>query len=515
MLGVSVSKQKADAIQCTGEEAPIEHRLAAWLEVMLQPMLADHVEDAGSLAVTACAYAQLTPAPPSVDAPDANDSVQSFVDGDKLYCTFPDGTTYFVRKKLSWPFNLRFSGQVAGAPVSFKYVKAPHDVGNIKANQRCCEVTLDDKTIYSPAVTVFFQASWPGTRPDVEVDGGPLEEVEEELIASRFVHMENSDSTYTRGKKKELKVMANFRVIKVASVLNFDESLGIRHKLLIRRASVERTCLIDLTKDKAAEIQAQFQRADPLALSKFRSDELTELLMQYEMPEVKKAISFFGRQGDGEEWILGNCSFKRGAFIQSDKVISPEYFASFNNRLKPDMYPTLADVPYNHVRYIMNATVIAKIVPAILGSNAEPCKTTLAAWAMNLHGSKVVKGGSGACGRPTIVLYSPEPNTGKSFSAKLVNAFQGFAHVPLIAGHQSTLPGIMERLAQQRDMPLCVDEIFYNVHGNKQNSTTIKNYVHSIFDGTERVTFTHNQMPQSTLLGTVRSPARRSRRPHR
>ena len=104
------------------------------------------------------------------------------------------------------------------------------------------------------------------------------------------------------------------------------------------------------------------------------------------------------------------------------------------------------------------------------------------------------------------------PNTGKTWSALLINSFLGFHERGLWSGSASSGPGIYERAEQQADMPLMVDELVTRVKGGEDTSKKMKDVVHTIYDHSTRANCRTVRTPRATMIGTVRATPASTRR---
>lgn len=255
----------------------------------------------------------------------------------------------------------------------------------------------------------------------------------------------------------------------------------------------------------AADVFALFHRAHPFLLSfDFFPSMLSsayEFAKARDNPQVIEIISMFGRQRDDLFYVSANLVFARGEMMhisESKFTIEDSYFADANVPTPPHEYPMFCFVPQPHVRFAVLFELVRDVLPNKFLNNQMPALAALAFAALGFQASKIRLGQGGAhTGVPVMALISTEPGTGKTDAARLASYVCGQSGRQLLSG-DSTTPALMERLSQQRDMLVVVDDVV----GKEGTDIKWSELARGIYDGTARLVFQRSRTPASPLLLT-------------
>ena len=231
-------------------------------------------------------------------------------------------------------------------------------------------------------------------------------------------------------------------------------------------------------------------------------DHFTNYMSTLETPLPHDVISYFGKQESNGVFMAGNCAFVDGRFLTHDDVnmtVIPQYFSQSLMPLHPREYPRHVLIPFPHVRYILCSQVMNDIMPRFFANNLLPAQAVLSMGVMGLYADQIWKGKSGVGhGMPFGWVYSTEPNTGKTEAVTLAHCMLGMHKRPLWAG-DATKPALFERLSQQANLTLAVDDVV----AKKNESQAYAQLGRALYDQSQRSVCGKSRTALSSALFTA------------
>lgn len=250
-----------------------------------------------------------------------------------------------------------------------------------------------------------------------------------------------------------------------------------------------------------ADVKAVFQSFHSyLVATSLNADMLSCWVADQPMAPLSKCIVRFGRQHN-DEFVTGNLVFKGRTLQTLEKAnvcIVPHFFINSALPLPKIDYPRNIIIPQDHVRYVIGHNYWNHLSPAFFQNNTMPAKAVFCAGVMGLFYTKITHGEHGL-GKifPIPWIYSPEGNTGKSQAMIVVNDMLGFmTRGPWTA--DATKPAIYERLNQQQDMSVAIDDL---VTGPE--SKTLQQLFRGVSERTTRAVTGKVRRPHSCFFFTV------------
>ena len=232
-------------------------------------------------------------------------------------------------------------------------------------------------------------------------------------------------------------------------------------------------------------------------------EHFSTILMTFPDEHPIGVISKFGRQVDGM-MVAGNCCYKGGAFgdlAANQYHIVPQHFAKSLLPMAPNDYPRHVLIEEPHVRYFIAITTINELMPKIFMNNYMASFAGLCYSVMQLHAGKLWSGQTGVGhGNPMFWLFSPEHNTGKTETMLLINSLHGYNKRGLWSG-DSSKPAMFERLSQQADLLLCIDDLVVK----RDDMPWMSQFARAVFDHTTRAVAGKVRRPESGVAISVRN----------
>jgi hypothetical protein len=212
---------------------------------------------------------------------------------------------------------------------------------------------------------------------------------------------------------------------------------------------------------------------------------------------------FLGRQLK-DHFVTGNLCFKNDILLTPREAhygIVPALFKDSFLPVNRSEFPRNIIIPQCHVRYVIGVNFWTHLMPKFFNHNVMPAKASFAHFVMGMYATKIWDGQCGiGSGCPWAWCYSSEPSTGKTQSMLAGNSMLGFFAREPAAG-DITKSAIYERLYQQEDMNIAVDDVVINA--NAPESKTFAQLGRSLFDRTSRVVTGKVRRPHSTAMFTV------------
>ncbi len=302
---------------------------------------------------------------------------------------------------------------------------------------------------------LFYQSHWADRTANDQADDvvpGTFDEVpSKKQLRYDFFVIDDCHCYLQNGKQKKgdeeepvYIQMANFYIVKYLNVYQFDGGAHspfhkmlcrklhdpngsgtaylscedvIRQPLLVGKKYFDIEVLIDLTAIKATtDVRCLFQSYHScLDAAQMTVDHLACIMMAYDAPDAQLAITRFGRQGESEIFVAGNCAFGNGELMTHEEAgvaIVPRFFEEAIMPLPRSEYPRHILIPFPHVRYTIGINAWTHIMPKFFANNDIAAKATFTMAVLGMHADKVWGGQTGfGHGFPFAWIYSTEPNT--------------------------------------------------------------------------------------------------------
>ena len=230
---------------------------------------------------------------------------------------------------------------------------------------------------------------------------------------------------------------------------------------------------------------------------------LNELLHSLDHPPATINIVNFGRQPDGS-MVFANTVLDGGKLGHVETLgIDNEYFSTRDLKLLPAHFPRIVLCREPWVPAILWDSIVNVYLAEIFLNNRVQALCTLAWATLQLQASQIWVQRYGRTGNPSLILYSPGKNTGKTTAMQLVHALTGQNERPIPLGANASTAYVNDSLTLYADVPQCYDELLSKGEGDQNESKKWKDVVHSVYDQTPRSNLRHNAKPVSGLCATT------------